>query len=80
MCDAGEVAAACDTIEALLGSPEWKGAERFLVADFLLLSARVYWRQQRYLRSIAASTRAFTTRPAMVARPIKPLLGWLRRA
>ena len=74
MCDAGEARAARDTINGVLASPEWKGAELFFVADLRLLSARVFWRQQRYLKSVATAIYALLTRPAILSRPLKPLL------
>jgi hypothetical protein len=78
MCDAGEERAARDAVNALLGSPEWKGAELFFVADLRLLSARIFWRQQRYLRSVATAICALLTRPVILGRPLKPLMRRMR--
>lgn len=80
MSDAGEATATRETIEAMLASPEWRSADLCLVADFGLLSARIYWRQQRYMRSIATAIHAFVIRPVMIGRPLKPLLRRLRLA
>lgn len=80
MFDAGEATATRETIEAMLGSSEWRSANLCLAADFGLLSARIYWRQQRYLRSIVTAIHAFVMRPVVLGRPLKPLLRRLRLA
>lgn len=78
MSDASETAVVREKIEAMLGSLEWKNADRSLAVDFRLLSARIHWREQRYLRSISAAGRAIITRPKILCRPIKPLMRRLR--
>jgi cellulose synthase/poly-beta-1,6-N-acetylglucosamine synthase-like glycosyltransferase len=78
MSDAGETTTIRDAIKAMLGSPEWKGAELSLVADFRLLSALILWRQRRYLRSIGTAAHAIVTRPVILVRPLKPILRRLR--
>jgi glycosyl transferase family 2 len=80
MSDAGERRAVLDTTNAMLRSPEWEGAELSLRADFRLLSARIHWREQRFLRSITDAIHALVMRPVILGRPVKALLQRLRLA
>jgi hypothetical protein len=80
MSDAGEATAARETIEAMVGSPEWRGADLFLVADLRLLSASVYWRQQRYLEEHCHCNSCVFTRPVILGRLLEPFLRRLRLA
>jgi len=42
MCDTGQCSAALEVLEKLLGSADWKFAERRVVAELQLLTARLY--------------------------------------
>jgi hypothetical protein len=50
-----------------------------VIADLHLLRARLYWRNQRYLKAGATLAQAIGTRPLIVGRPVKMLLRQLRQ-
>ena len=79
MSDAGEYAAALETIETVQ-SFDWKHAETAVIADFRLSAARLYWRRKRFAKSILTVGHAFLTRPIMLGRPFKGLLHRMRLA
>lgn len=78
MFTAGAYSAAREAATDILRSTDREHAERWALADLRLLVARTYWAQKRYLRSAMTAGRAVTTRPIMLARPLKPVLRWLR--
>lgn len=73
---AGNYSSALEAAVEALRSPDWKHAERWLVADTRLTVARLYWKQGEFARSFLAAGHAFITRPIMLGRPLRP---WLRR-
>jgi glycosyltransferase involved in cell wall biosynthesis len=77
MYESGEYAAALTFLRDLFESSEWKGAERWVMADVLFLAARLYWSQRRFAKSIVTASQAVITRPKMLGRPLKPLVRWL---
>jgi hypothetical protein len=73
MCLAGEHTTALKAaIEALRCNLDH--VERWRVADLRLMVARLQWKQGRPLSSGLSALQAVLTRPAMLARPLKPLL------
>jgi hypothetical protein len=52
-------------------------AKSWAIADLHLLRAKLYWRQSRWLKTMAICAHALWTWPVMVARPLKPLLALL---
>jgi hypothetical protein len=79
MYEVREYSVACNLMNEMLRSSEWKDAGKPVVADFHLLAARLYWRQSRFSKSILSAGQAVVTRPIMLGRPLKPLLRWLQR-
>lgn len=77
MYEAREYAIASTMIKQVVRSAEWKHADTSVVADLLLLEARLHWRQRRFAMSFVSAGRAVLTRPAILARPIKPAIGRL---
>jgi hypothetical protein len=78
MCDSGQYSHALELFTEMSRACTWRHAEHRVRADLRLLSARIYWREQSYLRSIATAIHALVTRPVMLGRPLKPLLRRLR--
>lgn len=75
MSDAGEYSVALEAALAMLQS-DLQYVERWKIADLHLIVARLYWQQTRMLSSFLAVGRAVMSRPAIVGRPLKPLLRW----
>jgi hypothetical protein len=63
------------TLTDWLNSIEWRVADRRVIADFHLLAARIFWRQNRFGKSILAIGHAAMIRPAILARPLKQSSG-----
>ena len=59
----------------MLQSSRWHYADKRVIAEAWLTVAKIYWEQDRLLRSCLAAGRAFKTRPFLVGRPIKRWLG-----
>jgi glycosyltransferase involved in cell wall biosynthesis len=78
MYEAREYSVACNLLNEMLMSSEWKNAESSVVADSRLLAARLYWRKRRFAKSILSAGHAVITRPIMLARPLKPFLSRVR--
>lgn len=73
MCMAGEYSVALRAaLETLQSDLEY--VERWQIANLHLTVAGLYWRQKRLLSSLIAAARAVLTRPAVIGRPLKPLL------
>lgn len=51
-----------------------RSADKWVVADLWFWTARVNWRQKKFLSSVLSACRAFVTRPIILGRPFKPLL------
>ncbi|MEC4749589.1 glycosyltransferase [Methylomicrobium sp. Wu6] len=79
MCDATEYEVASDLLLEMLHSLDWKHVKLHIVAEYRFLTARLYWCQGKFLRSILNAGHALITRPIILARPLKPLLRWFRR-
>jgi glycosyltransferase involved in cell wall biosynthesis len=77
---AGEYSAALDTAIEVLRSPDRVHAEKWVIAEMRFLVARIYWRQRRYVRSVASVGRAILERPVVLGHFLKLLLHWLRLA
>jgi Glycosyl transferase family 2 len=89
-----QIFGACDVIRSLhlagdhggalklaiesLRSPDWKHAERWLVAETRLTVARLHWKQGEFAQSLLAAGHAFITRPVILGRPLRPFLRLLR--
>jgi glycosyltransferase involved in cell wall biosynthesis len=78
MYDAGEYSSALNLTTEILRSPDWRHAEKWVIADLYLFAARLYWREGKLWRSIFATGYAIITRPITLGRPFKALLRWLR--
>jgi hypothetical protein len=78
LCNSGQYSHARELFKEISRAAAWRHAEHRIRADLRLLSARIYWREQRYLRSVATAIQALVTRPVMLGRPLKRLLRWLR--
>lgn len=78
MCNSGQSSHALELFTEMSRACSWRYAERPVRADLRLLSARIYWREQSYLRSIATAIYALVTRPVILGRPLKPLLRRLQ--
>jgi hypothetical protein len=79
MTDANELPLAERRLVDMLGAQEWRNADAPLVADYLLLSARLQWRQRKFLGGAVAALGALRVRPVILGRPFKPLLRRVRR-
>ena len=64
----------------MLRASEWKHAQNPVVADCALLSARLFWREERFVMSILTAGYAIAIRPKVLGRPLKLLLRSLRLA
>jgi len=74
MYEAGEYSSALKAASNVLQSSDREYVARWQISDLRLMVARLYWKQRRFARSFLAAGRAFTTRPIMLGRPLKPLL------
>jgi len=77
MCLAGEHPVALQAADQILQS-DLAYVERWQIADLHLAVARLHWGQGSYRKGIWAALRAVLTRPAILARPLKPVLLRLR--
>jgi Glycosyl transferase family 2 len=77
MCMAGETSTALEAAIEML-QYDWEFADSWRIADLHLIIARLYWERRQVLRSVLALGRAVATRPIIVGRPLKELLGRLR--
>lgn len=73
MCMAREYSYALDAALELSQS-DLRSVERWQIADLYLTIARLYWRKRKLFSSFASFGHALTTRPVVMARPLKPLL------
>jgi glycosyltransferase involved in cell wall biosynthesis len=74
---AGEYSAALRAAIEVLQSDDSEHIERWQVADIRLMTARLYWKQGKFVRSIFTALHACVTRPIMLGRPVKSLLSRL---
>jgi hypothetical protein len=79
MCMAGEYAVALQAAEEILQS-DLKQIERWQIADLRLTAAGLYWQKGKFLRSTFSAVQAVLTSPAVLGRPLKPILRRLGRA
>ena len=77
MCLAGEYSGALNSVNEMLESSDWEYAERWVLAEVRLASARIYWKQRKFMRSALAAAGAVLKRPALIGRPLKPLVHGL---
>lgn len=77
MIAAGEHAVALKAVVEILQSCDWKYVESWRIAELWLTAARLYWDQGRFASSLRAVRRAIVVRPAVLGRPLKPLLRWV---
>jgi hypothetical protein len=73
MCMAGEYSVALGTALEFLHE-DWKSVERWQIADLHLTIASIHWKQRKLLKSFIAAGHAVMTRPAVIGRPLRPLL------
>jgi glycosyltransferase involved in cell wall biosynthesis len=73
----GECAAALLLADGLFASADWRHVERWIRSDVRLEMAMILWKEKRFLRSLVSVFDAIVTRPALLARPVKPFLCWL---
>jgi glycosyltransferase involved in cell wall biosynthesis len=76
----GEHASGLAVASEMMGYSKWQYAERWVMADIRLLTARMYWKQGQFGQSALSLSRAILGRPAIAGRPFKPLLKRLRPA
>jgi len=74
MCALGEWSGALNLAIEMLRSCDWKYVERRVVANMRLEAAHVYWKNNRFLKSIFTAGHAVMTRPMLIGRPLKRLL------
>jgi hypothetical protein len=77
MCMAAETSTALEAAIEML-QYDWKFADSWRIADLNLIIARLYWERRQFGRSVLALGRAVATRPVIVGRPLKALLGRFR--
>jgi hypothetical protein len=77
LCMAREYSAALNVAHEILRS-EVEHVERWQVANFWLVAARLRWKQHRFAEACLSAARAVVTWPIIVGRPIKPLLRSFR--
>ena len=80
MCNGGEYSVGLDMADEMLRSCDCDRAERWTFADAHLTVAKMYWRQHKVARSMLAAMRGVMTRPAVVGRPLKPVLRYIYSA
>lgn len=54
--------------------------ERWVLSDTKLAIARIYWKQNKFLRSVCAAAAAVIVRPIILGRPLNLLLRRVRRS
>lgn len=74
MTAAREYTAALNSAHLMLGSRPVH-VERWLIADLQLLVAQLYWKQGRFIKSLFAACHAVITRPLILGRPFRLVLG-----
>ena len=74
MKEAREYTAALNAARLMLGSKPVH-VERWLIADLQLLVAQLYWKQGRFIKSLLAACHAVITRPLILGRPFRLVLG-----
>jgi GT2 family glycosyltransferase len=79
MCQVRQESSALRLALDMLHSSRWQHVERRLIADTWLRTARLYWRQEQFFRSLAAVSHAVRARPAIAGRPAKRFLRRLGR-
>jgi len=77
MAQAGEYACAREAAKSLLRSPDSRYFERWQIADLYLALAKLDWRDKRYWKSLLSAGQAVISRPLVLGRPLKPVLGRL---
>ncbi|SRR5258708_11913929 len=73
----GEYSVALEAATNLLQS-ERAFVERWQIAELQLSMAELYWKQYRFRKGIFATVQALLTRPAVIGKPLRPLLRRLR--
>ena len=71
---AGEYSNALKAADKALRSSDWEYAERWRIADTRLMLARLHWKQKEFAISFVIAGQALITWPALLGRPLKPLL------
>lgn len=74
---AGETSTALEAAIGML-QYDWEFADSWRIADLNIIIARLYWERRQFVRSVLALGRAVATRPVIVGRPLKAILGRLR--
>lgn len=80
MYEAAEYSTARATLGEALRSLNSRFAENWVLADMRVLAACLDWQQKSFAKSLVAVSAAVMTRPKILGRPIKSLLGRLRPA
>ena len=78
MYEAREYAIARTLVSEARRSAIWDHADNPVTADFYLIAARLYWQQRRLITSIVMLSQAMVTRPRVLARRLKPIVGRIR--
>jgi hypothetical protein len=74
MSAASEYSAAITAATDLLNSNH-SGVESWQIADLHLTMARLYWKKREFVKSSISAARAVATRPLILGRPLRWLLG-----
>ena len=74
MVAAGEYSGALKATVEFLQTSDWKHVERWQIADLWLTVAGLRWKQQQFLSSLSAVGHALMACPAVIGRPVRPLL------
>ena len=74
MAAAGEYSGALKATVEFLQTSDWKHVERWQIADLWLTVAGLRWKQKQFLSSLSAVGHALMASPAVIGRPVKPLL------
>ncbi|HTT17815.1 MAG TPA: glycosyltransferase [Candidatus Sulfotelmatobacter sp.] len=76
MYDSGKYELALQILKAT-ESGELRKAQAWTLADLRLCAAKIHWKEKNVGKSLRWATHAVMTRPAILGRPLKPLLTWL---
>ncbi|MGD1078802.1 MAG: glycosyltransferase [Candidatus Sulfotelmatobacter sp.] len=76
MYESGKYDLALEILKAA-NSGELTKAEAWTIADLRLCAAKIHWKRRNVSKSFVAASHAVMKRPAILARPLKPLLSWL---
>lgn len=74
---AKEYSGALDFSSRVLQSSNWMHARKTIV-EIRLINARIYWKQKKFMKSLACVFGAFVRRPTIAGRPVKMIIRLLQ--